>query len=117
MKAALLGLAVALLCSCATTVSTTDHLTLGMTQQQVQEAAGRPYRKSASMVNGTPAEQWIYRETTWDQGGWSWNRTVMDTAVVFQNGRVVSYGPYQERHLIDNPMRPTMNLNVTTAAQ
>jgi hypothetical protein len=105
-----------ILSACQTVVHATDRISLGMSESEVLAAAGHPYRKTASVQNGVPTEDWVYRETTWDQGGWSWNRTVMDTAVSFQNGKVVSYGPYQERHLHDNPMRPTMNVNVTESS-
>jgi len=83
-----------------------------MTPSDVLSLTGTPYRKTASIQKGVPTEEWIYRETTWDQGGWSWNRTVLDNAVVFQAGKVISYGPIQERHLHDNPMRTSLNLNI-----
>ena len=110
---ALICLTLISLTACQTTVKATDHISLGMTSSDVIAHAGSPYRKTASIQNGIPTEQWIYRETTWDQGGWSWNRTVMDTAILFQGGKVISYGPFQERHIHENPMRPTLNMNVT----
>ena len=67
-----------------------------MTQAEVIRAVGLPRSKSAQIEDGVSVEKWIYKETTWDQGGWSWNRTVSDSAVVFQNGRVVSFGVEKE---------------------
>lgn len=83
-----------------------------MTQAEVIRAVGQPHSKSAQIKDGVSVEKWIYKETTWDQGGWSWNRTVSDSAVIFQNGRVVSFGVEKERHLHQNPTAPTVNVNV-----
>ena len=76
-----------------------------MAQSDVLKVLGKPYNKSASLNQGIPTEKWIYQETTWDQGGWSWNRTVHDSAVTFQNGRVVGFGTEQEQHLNQNPFQ------------
>jgi hypothetical protein len=84
-----------------------------MTQAEVLRAVGAPFSKTAEEQSGVTVEKWIYKETTWDQGGWSWNRTVSDSAVVFRNGRVVSYGVEQQHHLHQNPMRPTINVDVS----
>lgn len=98
---------------CQTTTQTTNRITIGMTRAQVLDAVGPPHSKSAAIRNGVQIEKWIYKETTWDQGGWSWNRTVSDSAVVFRNGRVISYGVERERHLHQNPTNPGINVNIS----
>ena len=114
MKYTLLILAIVLLLgACATTTQTTTRIAIGMTQEDVLRGVGAPFSKSAEVQDGVTVEKWIYKETTWDQGGWSWNRTVSDSAVVFRNGRVVSFGVQHEHHLHQNPMRPTVNVNVS----
>ena len=114
MKFALLVLATILVLSaCATTTQTTTRIAIGMTQEEVRRTVGAPFSKSAEQHDGVTSEKWIYKETTWDQGGWSWNRTVSDSAVVFRNGRVVSFGAEREHHLHQNPMRPTVNVSVS----
>src|SRR5882724_3901248 len=100
------------LVACQTTTHTTNRIAIGMTQAEVIRAVGLPRSKSAQIEDGVSVEKWIYKETTWDQGGWSWNRTVSDSAVVFQNGRVVSFGVEKERRLHQNPAAPTVNVNV-----
>src|SRR5262245_1597911 len=91
MKINLPALLIALLLSaCQTTTQTTNRINVGMTKADVLRSVGAPFSKSAAVQDGVTVEKWIYKETTWDQGGWSWNRTVSDSAVVFKNGRVVS---------------------------
>jgi len=109
------SLAVITLCltACQTTTQTTNRIAVGMTKAQVTAAVGTPHSKSAETRDGVVIEKWIYKETTWDQGGWSWNRTVSDSAIVFHDGRVVSYGVAGERHLHQNPTSPSVNVNVT----
>jgi hypothetical protein len=102
-----------LLAACQTTTQTTNRITVGMTHAQVLRAVGTPFSKSAEERDGVTVEKWIYKETTWDQGGWSWNRTVSDSAVIFRNSRVVSYGVATERHLHQNPAAPSFNVNVS----
>ena len=104
-----------LLCSvaCQTTTRTTNRIAVGMTQEEVIHSVGAPFSKSAEIQDGVSIEKWIYKETTWDQGGWSWNRTVSDSAVIFRNGKVVSYGVVSEHHLHQNPMRGGVNVNVS----
>ncbi len=99
--------------ACQTTTQTTNRIAIGMTKAQVVAAVGTPHSKSAETRGGVLIEKWIYKETTWDQGGWSWNRTVSDSAIVFQNGHVVSYGVEGEHHLHKNPMNPDINVNVS----
>src|SRR5439155_22381146 len=76
--------------SCQTTTQTTNRISIGMTQAQVIGAVGKPFSKSAAIIDGVPTETWIYKETTWDQGGRSWNRTISDSEVVFRNRHFVS---------------------------
>ncbi len=100
------------LCACQTTTQTTNRISVGMTQAAVLKAVGRPFSKSAEVNGGIPTEVWVYKETTWDQGGWSWNRTVSDSEIVFQNGKVVSYGVAREHHLRQNPMNPGVDVHI-----
>src|SRR6266851_8780028 len=93
-----------LCCACQTTTHSTTRIAVGMTEADVLRSVGAPFSKSADIQGGVTVEKWIYKETTWDQGGWSWNRTVSDSAIVFQNGHVVSYGVEGEHHLHKNPM-------------
>ena len=102
-----------LLGACQTTTHTTTRIAVGMTEADVLRSVGAPFSKSADIQGGVTVEKWIYKETTWDQGGWSWNRTVSDSAVIFRNGRVISYGIEKERHLHQNPSAPTVNVNVS----
>lgn len=81
-----------------------------MTQAEVLRSVGKPFSKSADVVNGVSVERWGYKETTWDQGGWSWNRTVSDSEIIFRNGRVASFGIAKEHHLHDRP--GDINVNV-----
>ena len=114
MKISFTILSVILLATaCQTTTKTTNRIAVGMTETEVLLSLGTPYSKSAQLENGVPTEKWIYKETTWDQGGWSWNRTVSDSAITFQNGKVVSYGVEKERHLHQNPMNRGVNVNVS----
>ncbi len=114
MKATPLAFAAIIaLSACQTTTQTTTHLAVGMTRAEVLRSVGAPFSKSAEERDGVTIEKWIYKETTWDQGGWSWNRTVSDSAVIFKNGRVVSYGVENERHLRQNPAAPSVNVNVS----
>jgi hypothetical protein len=106
-----IALVAVLTVGCQTTTQTTNRITIGMSQSQVISAVGKPFSKSAAIVDGVSREKWIYKETTWDQGGWSWNRTVSDSEVVFQSGRGVSFGIAHERHVHDKP--GGINVNVT----
>ena len=99
------------ICGCQTTTQTTNRVTIGMTQADVIRSVGKPFAKHAAQQNGVGVETWIYKETTWDQGGWSWNRTISDSEVVFRNGRVVSFGIAKERHIHRAP--GDINVNVT----
>jgi hypothetical protein len=108
-----LSLTVLLLDACQTTTRTTNQISVGMTQAEVIRAVGEPFSKSAEVADGVVMEKWIYKETTWDQGGWSWNRTVSDSAIIFRNGKVVSYGVASQHHLHQNPMRGGVNVNVS----
>ena len=114
MKASLIAFAaVAALSACQTTTQTTTRITVGMTRAEVLRVVGAPFSKSAEERDGVTVEKCIYKETTWDQGGWSWNRTVSDSAVMFKNGHVVSFGVEKERHLHQNPAAPSVNVNVS----
>lgn len=109
----------ALLClgACQTTTHVTNQVAVGMTKAQVIAAVGTPHSKSADSREGVVIEKWVYKETTWDQGGWSWNRTISDSAVIFRDGRVISYGVEREHHLHRNPMTPSINVNVSSGEE
>ena len=113
MKTVFAVLFAALVVACQTTTQTTNRIAIGMTKAQVIAAVGKPHSQSAETAQGVLVEKWVYKETTWDQGGWSWNRTVSDSAIVFHNGRVVSYGIERERHLHQNPTNPGVNVNIS----
>lgn len=103
---------IVLIAACQTTTQTTNRISVGMTQAQVIAAVGKPFSKSAEVVaDGSSVERWIYKETTWDQGGWSWNRTISDSEVVFRNGKVASFGVAKERHIHKAP--GDINVNVS----
>ena len=104
---------VSLFTGCQTSTQATNRISVGMTKAQVLAVVGSPHSKSADTHDGVLIEKWIYKETTWDQGGWSWNRTASDSAIIFHNGRIVSYGVERELHLHQNPMNPGVNVNVS----
>ena|ERR1043166_921183 len=108
--ALLCAITIPFIMSCQATAQTTNRISVGMTQAEVVRAVGKPFSRSADVVGGVPVETWVYKETTWDQGGWSWNRTVSDSEIVFRNGRVISFGVARERHLHDRP--GDINVNV-----
>ena len=58
-----------LMAACQTTTQTTTRLTVGMTRAEVFRVVGTPFSKSAEERDGVTIEKWIYKETTWDQGG------------------------------------------------
>src|SRR5207253_5559787 len=99
------------LASCQTTTTTTNKISVGMTRTEVLRSVGKPFSKSADVIDGVAVERWIFKETTWDQGGWSWNRTVSDSEVVFSNGRVISYGVAKERHIRRAPGDISVNVS------
>ena len=79
-----------LLPGCATQSHASQKVRLGMSMDQVLHFCGRPYARLAD----ESGESWDYRETTWDQGGWSWDRTMHATRIRFSpSGRVVAFGP------------------------
>jgi hypothetical protein len=108
---ALLAVAIINFSGCQTTTQTTNHISIGMRPAQVIVAVGKPFSKSAAAIDGVQTETWIYKETTWDQGGWSWNRTVTDSEVVFRSGRVVSFGIAKERHIHRAPGDTNVNVS------
>ncbi len=102
------------LIGCATTSKVTQNISLGMTADEVIRKAGIPFLKNASRdAEGNAAEEWIYRETTWDDAGWSWDRTIINTVVRFRNGRVESFGKEGERYKTRNPMGANINVDAT----
>lgn len=103
-----------LLSGCATTSKVAQNISLGMTTQEVIKSSGKPFSKNISKDSeGCIIEEWSYRETTWDDGGWSWDRTIVNTVITFENGRVKSMSNEGEKSKTKNPMAPTLNLHNT----
>ncbi len=96
-------------CSRDTRVS--QLISIGMTKEAVINTLGKPYTSGAEEVNGESVEHLVYRETTWDNGGWSWDKTIHDTMVTFKQGRVVSYGPYREHYNQSKPVQGVYNFS------
>ena len=103
------------LAGCATTSRVTQNLSLGMNTDEVLRKTGIPFSKNASRdARGDIIEEWIYRETTWDDAGWTWDRTIINTVVKFRNGKVESFGKEGERYKTKNPMGASVNVDATT---
>ena len=94
---------VALVCcvtSCQTTSKVGQKVSIGMTSQQVLSAVGNPLKKSAHKDgSGLVVEEWTYKETTWDDAGWSWDRTMVTSILTFENGKLtaIGQGPEQQK--------------------
>ncbi len=100
---------------CATTSRVAQNISLGMTTQEVFRAAGKPFSKNIGKnAEGELVEEWFYRETTWDDGGWSWDKTIINSVVTFKNGKVESLSKTdKERYKTKNPMAPSVNIDAT----
>lgn len=97
------------LVGCATTSQVAQSVTLGMSPQQVLVSSGKPYSKNIYRDSeGNYIEEWSYKETTWDDAGWSWDKTVINTVITFENGQVKSMNNAGER--FKNPMAPALNI-------
>jgi hypothetical protein len=91
---------------CATTSKITK-IDRGMNKAQVTSIIGLPYKKATfADKKGRQIDVWSYQETTWDDGGWSWNRTIVRSDVVFVNGIVNNIGTGVDQHLRNNPALP-----------
>jgi hypothetical protein len=100
--------------SCATTSMVTQDISLGMTKKEVISKAGKPFSKNSYKNNsGSIVDEWSYKETTWDDKGWSWDRTIINTVVIFENDEVKSFGNVGERFKTKNPMSPSLNVDQT----
>lgn len=85
-----------------------------MTTNEVLQTCGQPFSRNAFKDSGgNTLEEWVYRETTWDDAGWSWDRTLINTVVKFQNGRVEAFGKEGERYKTKNPMGTNVNIDTT----
>lgn len=83
------GVLALLLQSCATRSVVATKVEMNMTPEQVKISVGKPWSKNTYKdSDGSAHEEWIYRETTWDDAGWSWDRTMFNTYVIFKDGRV-----------------------------
>lgn len=105
---------VALLSGCATTSQVAQDISLGMTSQEVLKNSGKPFSKNIYQdCEGNIIEEWSYKETTWDDGGWSWDKTIINTVVIFENDKVKSLSNAGERFKTKNPMAPNLNIYKT----
>jgi hypothetical protein len=100
---------------CATTSRVAQNISLGMSPQEVQSAAGKPFSRNLMKdAEGNGIEEWTYRETIWDDGGWSWDKTIINSVVTFKNGKVEKFAKVDdERHKTKNPMNPGVNVDAT----
>jgi len=99
--------------SCATTSKIAEKIELGMSKEQVISSVGKPLKKAAFVDStGANIEIWQYQETTWDDGGWSWNRTIVRSLLTFSNGTVIAIGNLPDRYRNQNPFDRTININV-----
>lgn len=109
-----LFITVSLLSGCATTSQVAQDISLGMTSQEVLKNSGKPFSKNIYQDSeGNTVEEWSYKETTWDDGGWSWDKTIINTVIIFENGNVKSLSNAGERYKTKNPMAPTLNIYKT----
>ena len=103
-----------ILSSCATTSMVSQDIELGMTKHEVLSKAGKPFSKNVYKDStGNVIDEWSYKETTWDDGGWSWDKTIVNTIVIFENNKVRSFGNAGERFKTKNPMAPSLNIDNT----
>ena len=94
------------LVGCATSSKVTK-IDQGMNKAQVAETIGHPYKKAKfTDKKGNQIDVWSYQETTWDDGGWSWNRTIVQSDIVFVNGTVNNIATGADQHLRNNPVLP-----------
>lgn len=99
------------LCGCQTSSKVAAKIDLGMSQEQVVQAVGKPLKKSAFLdVSDDKIEVWQYQETTWDDAGFSWDRTIVRSQLTFRNGRLIAIGDLPDRYKNMNPMNPTVNI-------
>ncbi len=114
-RMAWLVVAMILVGGCATTSRVAQNISLGMTTQEVLRVAGKPFSKNiAKDAAGNAVEEWFYRETTWDDAGWSWDRTIVNSVVTFKNGKVEGFSKDdRERYKTKNPMAPSVNIDAT----
>src|SRR3989338_2712658 len=102
------------LIGCVTTSKVAQNITLNMSTDEVLRKSGKPFSKNAFKDSeGNAIEEWVYRETTWDDGGWSWDRTLINTVVKFKNDKVESFGKEGERYKTKNPMGANVNVDAT----
>jgi len=100
---------------CATNSRVAQHVSLGMSELEVLKEAGEPFSKNvAKNAKGNTVEEWFYRETTWDDAGWSWDRIIVNSVVTFENGKVASFlKNNNDRYKTKNPMAPSINIDTT----
>ncbi len=104
-----------LISGCATTSRVAQNISLGMSTQEVLRVAGKPFSKNIGKdAEGNSIEEWFYRETTWDDAGWSWDKTIINSVVTFKDGKVESFSKTdKERYKTKNPMAPSVNIDAT----
>jgi len=99
----------------ATSSKVTQRLSLGMTTSEVATLIGYPFSKNAyTNSRNNSIEEWEYKETTWDDGGWSWDKTQISSILFFENGKLKAFNKSNERYKTKNPFRPSYNLDITT---
>ena len=95
------------------TAKSSRTLDLGMSKAEVQKSMGYPTKKSAYVNdNGDKIEVWHFRETTWDDGGWSWDKTIVRSNIIFKNGFVDAIGQDPEQYKSKNPFNPAVRIEV-----
>ena len=105
--------AIIFLGGCTTTSRVAQNISLGMTTQEVVIAAGKPFTKNINKdEEGNTVEKWFYKETTWDDGGWTWDRTIVNSVVTLKNGKVESFlKDGDDRYKTKNPFSSSVNVD------
>ena len=95
------------------TTKSSRVLELGMSKAEARKLIGHPLKKSAyTSEAGDRIEIWHLKETTWDDGGWSWDRTIVRSNVIFKNGVLDAIGQDEEQYKSKNPFNPGININI-----
>jgi len=72
---------------------------LGMTKEQIVKKCGPPMKRSLHVDDhGNKIEVLYYKETTWDDGGWSWNRTILNNMFILRNNLLIAIEQGDEEH-------------------
>ncbi len=72
---------------------------LGMTKEEIIEKFGKPTKRSLHTDDHDNAiEVLFYKETTWDDGGWSYDKTVLNNMLILRNGKLIAIEQGDEQH-------------------